>query len=124
MKKLKDKKFRGRKKRKLRVRSKLRGTADRPRMSVHRSLKNISVQFIDDQSGRTLGAVSTLSPRFREKFKGNGGTLEAARQLGKEAAELAGKLEIKKVVYDRGGYKYHGRVKALADAARENGLTF
>ncbi len=124
MKKVKDKRYESRRKRRIRVRSRLTGTGRRPRMSVHRSLKNISVQFIDDRNARTLAAVSTLSPRFRQEYNGSGGTVEAARELGKLAAEAAGKLGIEEVVYDRGGYKYHGRVKALAEAAREAGLKF
>ncbi len=91
-------------------------------MSVYRSLRQISVQFIDDQAGRTLGAVSTLSAAFRERHPGGGGTVAAAEILGTMAGELAGRLKIGQAVFDRGPYRYHGRVKALADGARKAGL--
>ncbi|MEA1928120.1 MAG: 50S ribosomal protein L18 [Candidatus Auribacterota bacterium] len=111
-----------RKKRARRVRKKLRGTAVRPRMSVYRSLKNISVQFIDDENSRTLAALSTLSSVFREKYEKGGGTVEAAGVLGELAGEMASGLKIKEVNFDRGGYQYHGRVKALAEGCRKTGL--
>ena len=115
-------KLRSRRKRSLRVRKKLKGTADCPRMSVYRSLRNISVQFIDDDTGRTLGAVSTLSRSFRDQHSAGGGTVAAAGILGTMAGELAGELKIERAVFDRGPYRYHGRVRALADAARKAGL--
>jgi len=91
-------------------------------MSVYRSLRQMSVQFIDDEVGRTLGAVSTLSPAFREKHPGGGGTVAAAGELGKLAGELAGQLKIERAIFDRGPYRYHGRIRALAEAARKAGL--
>ena len=106
-----------------RVRRKVSGTPERPRLCVHRSLKHIYAQVIDDTSGRTLAACSTLSPKLRESVK-HGGNVAAARVVGKAIAELAVAAGAKKVVFDRAGYKYHGRVKALADAAREAGLEF
>ena len=105
-----------------RARQKVMGTAERPRMAVFRSLKNISVQFIDDVAGRTVLALSTQMADFP---KGTyGGNVKAAETLGKMAAEKAKAANIEAVVFDKGGRKYHGRVKALADAAREAGLKF
>ena len=100
-----------------RIRRKLAGTAERPRLNVNRSLNHLYVQLIDDQKGETLVAASSI------KFK-TGGNIAAAKEVGKAVAELAVKQGIKKVVFDRGGYLYHGRIKALADAAREAGLEF
>ena len=100
-----------------RVRSKIVGTAELPRLCVFRSNKNISCQVIDDETGTTLASASSL------KLK-NGGNIEGAKEVGKLIAEACKKAKIKKVVFDRGGYLYHGRVAALADAARENGLEF
>jgi len=119
-----NKKQLARKKRALRIRKKLRGTAVRPRLTVYRSLRNISVQFIDDDSGRTLGALSTLSPTFKEKYPKGGGTVEAAGQLGELLGEVAAELKIKEVNFDRGGYRFHGRIKALAEGCRKAGLIF
>jgi len=119
-----NKKQLARKKRALRVRKKLRGTASRPRMSVYRSLRNISVQFIDDEEGRTLGALSTLSPAFKEKSQKGGGTVEAAGLLGELLGAMAADLKIKEVNFDRGGYRFHGRIKALAVGCRKAGLIF
>jgi large subunit ribosomal protein L18 len=105
-----------------RLRQKVSGTAERPRMAVYRSLRHMSVQFIDDSAGRTVAAVSTQSADFP---KGTyGGNAKAAGQLGKMAAEKAKAAGIEAVVFDKGGRKYHGRIKALADAAREAGLKF
>lgn len=105
-----------------RLRRKVTGTAERPRMAVFRSLKHISVQFVDDASGRTLAAASTQGADFP---KGTyGGNVKAAEALGKLAAEKAKAQGIESVVFDKGGRKYHGRVKALADAARKAGLKF
>ena len=98
-----------------RVRNKVRGTNERPRMCVFRSNRYIYVQVISDESGRTLTAASTL---------GGKGNLGAAQQLGRDIADRCKQLSIGQVVFDRGGYKYHGRVRALADAAREAGLKF
>jgi large subunit ribosomal protein L18 len=106
-----------------RIRKKVQGTADRPRLNVYRSLNNIYVQVIDDLKGATL--VSANSGESAEKGKKRaGGNLAAAKEVGKTVAERAKAKGIKKVVFDRGGYIYHGRVKALADAAREGGLEF
>ena len=106
---------------KLRIRKRLFGTAERPRMSVFRSNKEIYVQFIDDINGKTLAAASSMS----ESLKGTQGTkTEVAGKVGKLAAETAITAGISTVVFDRNGYLYHGRVKALADAAREGGLKF
>jgi large subunit ribosomal protein L18 len=100
-----------------RIREKLSGTAERPRLNVYRSLNHIYAQVIDDQSGETLASASTI------KLK-NGGNVTAAKEIGKTVAEAAVAKGVKRVVFDRGGYLYHGRVKALADAAREAGLEF
>ena len=99
-----------------RVRKKVHGTDSRPRMSVFRSNKYIYVQVISDEQGRTLTAASTVS--------GGKGNMGSAQQLGKDIAERCKALSIAEVVFDRGGYKYHGRIRALADAAREAGLKF
>ncbi|MGO0122790.1 50S ribosomal protein L18 [Desulfothermobacter acidiphilus] len=107
--------------RRLRVRKKIHGTAERPRLSVFRSLKHIYVQIIDDDRGVTLAAASTLSPELRGKVSGG---VEAAAAVGKLLAEKATARGISRVVFDRAGYKYHGRVKALAEALREGGLEF
>ena len=100
-----------------RVRAKISGTPECPRLSVYRSNKNISAQIIDDVNGITLASASSLKLE-------NGSNIEAASVVGKMIAEEAKKANITKVVFDRGGYLYHGRVKALAEAARENGLEF
>jgi len=102
-----------------RIRRKLAGTGERPRLNVYRSLNHIYAQVIDDQKGETLVSASTLSLKVK-----TGGNVAAAREIGKAVAELAVKQGIKKVVFDRGGYLYHGRIKALADAAREAGPEF
>ena len=108
--------------RRLRGRQKIAGTAERPRMAVFRSLRHIYVQLIDDDAGKTLVAASTQDPSFP---KGQyGGNAAAAKIVGKMAAEKAKSAGIQAVVYDRGGRQYHGRVKALAEAAREGGLKF
>ena len=100
-----------------RVRSKIVGTAELPRLCVFRSNNNISCQVIDDETGTTLASASSL------KLK-NGGNIEGAKEVGKLIAAACKKAKITKVVFDRGGYLYHGRVEALAEAARENGLEF
>ncbi len=102
-----------------RIRRKLSGTTERPRLSVHRSLNHIYAQVIDDQTGETLVSASTLAIKAK-----TGGNIAAAKEIGKTIAERAVEKGVKKVVFDRGGYLYHGRVKALADAAREAGLEF
>ena len=112
-----------RKKRHIRVRNKVFGTAERPRLNVFRSSKNIYAQLIDDMAGHTLAAASSLDKEIKEKGV-NGGTVDAAREVGKLIAERAADKGYNKVVFDRGGYIYHGRVKALAEGAREGGLDF
>ncbi|MEQ8719430.1 MAG: 50S ribosomal protein L18 [Acidimicrobiales bacterium] len=104
-----------------RVRKKLRGTPDRPRLSVYRSNRHMVVQIIDDIEGRTLVSASTREAALRD---GPTATLEGATQLGTLVAERAKAAGIEKVVFDRGGYRYHGRIAALADAARDAGLEF
>src|SRR6202043_2614223 len=105
-----------------RIRKKMQGTAERPRLNVYRSLNHIYVQVIDDLHGATL--VSAHSSEGKKGEKRTGGNLAAAKAVGKAIAERAKEKGITKVVFDRGGYIYHGRVKALADAARESGLQF
>ncbi|MBO6827250.1 MAG: 50S ribosomal protein L18 [Sneathiella sp.] len=110
--------------RRRRTRTQLRKVAgERPRLSVHRTNKQIYVQVIDDVAGKTLAAASTLDKELREKLK-SGGNKEAAEAVGKLIAERAVKAGVKEVAFDRGGFQYHGRVKALAEAAREGGLSF
>ena len=106
----------------MRLRKALSGTSLRPRLSLNLTSKHIYAQFIDDDSGKTIVTVSTLCKEFRDmKAKPN---MDGAKQLGTIAAEKAAAAGIKSIVFDRGGYKYHGRVKALADAARSGGLQF
>lgn len=108
-------------KRKRRIRSRLEGTAERPRISVFRSNKNLFVQLIDDQKGHTLVAASSLE----SDLKGKGGcSIEGAKVLGTLVAHRAQDKQIRQVVFDRSGYLYHGRIRALAEAAREAGLQF
>lgn len=107
----------------LRIRRKVVGTAERPRLSVYRSLKHIYCQIINDIEGRTLVAASTQSPDLRTQIK-YGGNTAAAEIVGKKIAEEAKNKGITKVVFDKGGYKYHGRIKALAEAARKYNLSF
>lgn len=102
-----------------RIREKLAGTAERPRLNVYRSLNHIYAQVIDDQKGETLASASSLQLKLK-----TGGNVAMAKEIGKAVAEKAVAKGIKRVVFDRGGYLYHGRVKALADAAREAGLEF
>ncbi|NPV30136.1 MAG: 50S ribosomal protein L18 [Firmicutes bacterium] len=106
-----------------RVRKKVFGTPERPRLSVYRSLNHIYAQIIDDTRGTTLAAASTLSPEIRGEV-GNRKNLAAARVVGRLIAEKARARGITRVVFDRGGYPYHGRIAALAEAAREHGLDF
>ncbi|MCZ0939147.1 MAG: 50S ribosomal protein L18 [Caldilineaceae bacterium] len=112
-----------RKRRHKRVRRKVSGTAARPRLNVYRSSKNVNVQLIDDQAGHTLVSASTLEADLKEvlaeKLK-----VEQAKEIGKIVAERAKAAGIEQVVFDRGGYRYHGRVKAVADGSREGGLVF
>jgi large subunit ribosomal protein L18 len=108
-----------RQRRHARVRAKVSGTAECPRLNVFRSNANIQAQIIDDEAGNTLVACSSMQLKLE-----NGGNIEAAKAVGTEIANLAKAKGIEKVVFDRGGYLYHGRVKALAEAAREAGLEF
>ncbi len=110
-----------RKARHARIREKIKGTALLPRLCVFKSSSNIFAQLIDDTSGTTLASASSIDNELKLK---NGGNIEAGQKVGELIAERAKKLNIVKVVFDRGGYLYHGRVKALADAARNNGLEF
>ena len=112
----------GRERRKRRVRKKISGTAVRPRMSVFRSAKHISVQLIDDIAGRTLAQASTYVIKSGEKH--SSANCKNAKTIGERIAEFAKQNGIETVVFDRSGYRYHGRIKALADAAREKGLKF
>jgi len=108
---------------KKRIRAKIHGTAERPRLAVYKSLKHIYVQAIDDDNRITLAAASTVDKALKGKVN-YGGNKEAAKKVGELIAERLLEKGIDKVVFDRGGYIYHGRVKALADAAREKGLKF
>ena len=112
-----------RQRRHVRVRKHISGTPECPRLNVFRSLSNIYAQVIDDTTGNTLVSASTLDKSISEKL-GYGGNIEAAKEVGKLVAERALAAGITTVVFDRGGYVYHGRVKELADAAREAGLSF
>ena len=106
-----------------RVRMTVSGTAERPRLCIYRSLDHIYAQVIDDRAGKTLASASSADKDTKRNLKG-GGNVAAAKVVGKAVADRAKAAGISKVVFDRGGYKYHGRVKALADAAREAGLQF
>ena len=110
-----------RKARHARVRAKVSGTKDVPRLNVFRSNSNIFAQIIDDEAGVTLASASSIDKELKLT---NGGNVEAATKVGELIAKRAKKAKITKVVFDRGGYQYHGRVEALAEAARENGLEF
>ena len=112
----------GRLRRHRRVRKKISGTAERPRLAVYRSNKHISVQLIDDLNGHTIAAASTVEPDLRKQ--GSGSTVDAAKRVGTLIAQRAKSAGVTKVVYDRGGFLFHGRVAAAADAAREAGLEF
>ena len=120
---IKDKKEYRRWRIKMKIRKIVKGTADRPRMTVFRSNKEIYVQLIDDLAGKTLVATSTLDPEYRKEGPKTA-TMTAAEKLGTLAAKRAVAADIKAVVFDRGGFRYHGRVKAIAEAARKAGLTF
>lgn len=110
-----------RKQRHERIREKINGTASIPRLCVFKSSSNIFAQLIDDENGVTLASASTIDKDLKIE---NGGNIEAGKKVGELIAKRAKKLKITKIVFDRGGYLYHGRVKALADAARDNGLEF
>jgi len=106
------------------IRKHIRGSAERPRLSVFRSHHHIYAQLIDDINGVTLAAASTLTPDLRDALAKTGSKTERAKLVGEHIAELAQKSKISKVVFDRAGYLYHGRIKALAEGAREKGLNF
>lgn len=118
-----DKKHELRRRRHYRLRRRVTGTTERPRLAVFRSLKHIYAQIIDDADGRTLAAASTMDTGLKGQLK-TGGDLEAAKAVGKLIAERGKEKGVSRVVFDRGGFAYHGRVATLADAAREAGLEF
>jgi large subunit ribosomal protein L18 len=120
---LKNKKERARGKRKKRIRSRITGTVERPRLNVFRSLKHIYAQAVVDTTGETLVSASTMSPELRGNVK-YPGNVEAAKKVGELIAKKCLEKGIQKVVFDRSGYLYHGRIKALAEAARTSGLGF
>lgn len=108
----------------LRLRNRVRGTAERPRLSVFKSTRHIYAQVIDDDAGRTLAQASTVDPEVTKKLDGYTGNVAAAKVVGEMVAERAKAAGHQAVVFDRGGFIYHGKIKAVADAARENGLDF
>ena len=118
-----DDKHRLRIKRHTRVRAKVAGTADRPRLAIFRSLKHTYAQLVDDDARVTLASASTVESSYRDGGK-TGGDINAAKAIGASIAERAKEKGITRVVFDRGGFKYHGRIKELADAARAGGLEF
>ncbi|KAG2496481.1 hypothetical protein HYH03_005307 [Edaphochlamys debaryana] len=107
-----------------RLRKKLSGTTERPRMAVYKSNEHIYVQVIDDSKGHTLAAASSVSKDLKEALGGSGANVTSAEAVGKKIAEVCKEKNIEKVCFDRGGFKYHGRIKAVADAARAGGLVF
>jgi large subunit ribosomal protein L18 len=110
---------------KRRIRGRLAGSADRPRLAVFRSERHIYVQAIDDGSGRTMAAASTLDAECRSRLNGSTtGSVPAAKVVGETIAERLKQQGVSRAVFDRGGFRYHGRIKALADSAREGGLEF
>jgi len=111
---------------KLRLRKRVKGTAERPRLAVSRSLLNISVQLIDDQAGRTVASASSQEEKVRQCFEdgARGGNIAGAKVVGKMAAERLIDQGLRRIVFDRGGRLYHGRVRSVAEAAREAGLEF
>lgn len=106
------------------IRKKIAGTAERPRVAVYRSLQHLRLQAIDDDSGTTLAAVSSLDPDMRKKLKGRGGNVAAAAAVGEKMAKTLKERGLEKIVFDRSGFVYHGRVKAAAEAMRKGGITF
>ena len=120
---LETKKWERRERRAMRVRRKMAGTSARPRLSVYRSHRHFHCQIVDDEEGKTLAAASTLQKDVKEQIK-HGGDVKAARLVGKKIAEAAKGKGITKVVFDRNFYKFHGRVRAFAEAAAEGGLDF
>jgi len=117
-------KITGRQRRHKIIRKKIAGTKEKPRLSVYRSIDNIYVQIVDDMEGKTLFSLSTVSKDIAQKCKKDAGNVKGAAILGSAVAELCKKNGISKIVFDRSGYLYHGRVKALAEAARKGGLEF
>ena len=117
-------KLEGRDKRHKIIRKKIVGTNDKPRLSIYRSLTNMYVQLVDDMAGKTLAALSTNSPALKENIKKDAGNLKGAALLGIAVAQLCKEKGIEKIVFDRSGYDYHGKVKTLADALRKGGLKF
>lgn len=117
-------KIRGRERRRKIIRNKVAGTAERPRLSVYRSITNMYAQVIDDATQTTVISLSTASPDIKDKVKKDGGNVKGAVLLGTVLAEECKKKGVTKVVFDRSGYLYHGRVKAVAEAARKGGLIF
>ncbi len=109
---------------KRRIRKKIQGTAELPRLTVYRSLHHVYAQIVDDSTSKTIVAASTLSPELREELKGVKGQKERAKRVGMTVAKKALEKNLKQVVFDRTGYAYHGVVKSLADGAREAGLKF
>jgi large subunit ribosomal protein L18 len=120
---VKTQKLTGRQRRKFRIRRKITGTAERPRLSVFRSARHIYAQVVDDATGKTLAAVSTQCKDLKGTM-GEGDKKEAAKKVGALIAKICLEKDLSKVVFDRNGYLYHGRVRALAEAAREAGLEF
>lgn len=116
-------KVEARDRRKRRIRKKISGTKDKPRLCVYKSLKEIYAQIIDDTDGKVLTGVSTLNKEIKAEVK-YGGNVKAAKRVGEQIGKIASGLGIAHVVFDRNGFKYHGRIKALADGAREAGLIF
>lgn len=109
---------------KVRIRKKIYGTSEKPRLSVYRSLTQIYAQIIDDDKGVTLASASSLSKEIEEQIKSTKGKIEKSRLVGNLIAKVALENNISEVVFDRNGFRYHGRIKALADAARQGGLKF
>jgi large subunit ribosomal protein L18 len=118
-----QKRFQGRAKRHRSIRKKIRGSAERPRLSVYKSLRHIYVQLIDDDKGHTIVAANTLEKRFKDELK-TGVNKTAAKKIGEVLVEKAKTKDISAIVFDRSGYLYHGCVKVIADTLRENGITF
>jgi large subunit ribosomal protein L18 len=121
---IQNKKYDRWKKKKASIRKQVIGTPERPRLTIYRSAKHVYAQIIDDTSGKTLVSASTVSKDLREELKAVKSEMEVCKLVGKYAAKRALEKKIQNVVYDRNGYLYHGRVKAVADGAREGGLKF
>jgi len=121
---IQNKKYNRWRKKKASIRKKVVGTPERPRLTIYRSAKHVYAQIIDDTSGKTLVSASTVSKDLREEMKAVKSEMEVCKLVGKYAAKRALEKKIQNVVYDRNGYLYHGRVKAVADGAREGGLKF